>query len=417
MRNIARRQGGAVIITVAFTLLFLLGFMAIALDFGHLFVVKTELQTSMDSCALAAAQELDGASDALIRATNAGRTAGNLNKVNFQGAAAGVIDAEITFSNSLTGAYDHNFFPPKDAKYAKCTHTKSGMAPWLMQTMGAFSGNASYNATQGVYAVGVATRTSSQTTCALPIAICQNPAPFTKGEWILGAVNPDDSVINGQFRWVDYSGNGGGAREIKDLLAGEGECNLPGVNTVIKSKTGNNNGASDAYNTRFGIYHGSYKDPADGTPDLTGYAWYAQDATGKLPGRYSDSGANGFVAKRTAFTAYEGDNKKPPQGNTFGLHTQGTTYPGSLATVGANRRFAVAPVTDCSLLDSTHNIKINSLACVLLLHPLDKTGGGSSPPVNMWLEYEGSADDPASPCSSTGLAGGSSGPLVPTLVQ
>jgi uncharacterized membrane protein len=42
--------------------------MGIALDFGHLFVVKTELQTAADSCALAAAQELDGASDALNRA-------------------------------------------------------------------------------------------------------------------------------------------------------------------------------------------------------------------------------------------------------------------------------------------------------------------------------------------------------------
>ena len=39
------RQKGAVIVTVAFALLFLLGFMAIALDFGHMFVVKDELQT------------------------------------------------------------------------------------------------------------------------------------------------------------------------------------------------------------------------------------------------------------------------------------------------------------------------------------------------------------------------------------
>ena len=55
----ANRENGAVIVTVAFTLLFLMGFMAIAMDFGHLFVVKTELQTAVDSCALAAAQELD----------------------------------------------------------------------------------------------------------------------------------------------------------------------------------------------------------------------------------------------------------------------------------------------------------------------------------------------------------------------
>ncbi len=132
------RQKGAVIVTVAFAMLFLLGFMAIALDFGHLFVVKTELQTATDSCALAAAQELDGASDALDRATNAGKTAGNLNKVNFQGAAAGIVDADITFSDSLIGTYSRTFAPVANAKYAKCARTKAGMKPWLLQTMGSF---------------------------------------------------------------------------------------------------------------------------------------------------------------------------------------------------------------------------------------------------------------------------------------
>ena len=51
-----------------------------ALDFGRLFVVKSELQTAMDSCALAAAQELDLQPTAIERATSAGLTAGNLNR-------------------------------------------------------------------------------------------------------------------------------------------------------------------------------------------------------------------------------------------------------------------------------------------------------------------------------------------------
>jgi len=156
--QLRRSQNGAVIVTVAMAMLFLLGFMAIALDFGHLFVVKTELQTATDSCALAAVQELDGASDALIRASNAGMTAGNLNKANFQGAAAAIVATDITFSDSLIGAYSHTFAPIASAKYAKCAHTKSGMAPWLLQTMAAFTGNAAYAANQGVFAQAVATR-------------------------------------------------------------------------------------------------------------------------------------------------------------------------------------------------------------------------------------------------------------------
>ena len=65
MRHATRRsQRGAVIITVCLLMLFLLGFIGFALDFGRLFVVKSELQTAMDSCALAAAQELDLQPDA-----------------------------------------------------------------------------------------------------------------------------------------------------------------------------------------------------------------------------------------------------------------------------------------------------------------------------------------------------------------
>ena len=84
MRRATRlQQQGAVIVTVCMLLLFLLGFIGIGLDFGKLFVVKGELQTAMDSCALAAAQELDLQPTAIARATSAGRTAGNLNRVNF----------------------------------------------------------------------------------------------------------------------------------------------------------------------------------------------------------------------------------------------------------------------------------------------------------------------------------------------
>src|SRR3954463_1000955 len=99
-----RRQGGAVIITMALLLLFLLGFMGFALDFSRLFIVRTELQTAMDSCALSAAQELDQQPNAIVRAQSAGITAANLNRVNLQSATwdgkGQVTNADITFRNS-----------------------------------------------------------------------------------------------------------------------------------------------------------------------------------------------------------------------------------------------------------------------------------------------------------------------------
>ena len=406
----ANRENGAVIVTVAFTLLFLMGFMAIAMDFGHLFVVKTELQTAADSCALAAAQELDGASDALTRATNVGITAGNLNKVNFQGGAAGFVAADITFSDSLTGSYSSAFAPVANAKYAKCTRTKSGMAPWLLQTMGAFTGNAAFKANQGVQAVGVATRAPSQTACAIPIGLCKKPGGYQPGEWLLGAVNATESVT-GQFRWLDFTANGGGAKELKNVLKGQGQCNLPGTNTVA-GKPGNNGSAADAYNSRFGIYLGSGGPPGDGIPDLTGYGWYSNTTLTQppYPNKYPI-----FLTKRSTNAAYQGDNKAP---DTTGLITVGKTYTGSLAAAGANRRIVVAPIVDCTAFDGlggSGTLKIDSLACVLLLHPIKKGAGGSS--AKMWVEYIGAANAAASPCSTIGSVGGSGGPLVPALVQ
>lgn len=407
-----QRQGGAIIITVALAMLFLLGFMGVAIDFGHLFVVKTELQTAMDSCALAAAQELDGATDALTRATSAGKTAGNLNKVNFQGAAAGIVDEDITFSDTLIGTYSRTLTPVTSARYVKCTRTKSGMSPWLLQAMTAFSGNAAYSATQGVQALGVATRAPAQTNCALPIGICEKPGGYQPGEWLGGIVNADESTT-GQFRWVDFTANGGGAKELKDILKGQGQCQLPANDTVV-GKPGGNSGAAIAYNTRFGLYQG----PPSGVPDLTGYAWYLDSPPTQPPYPNKYGSAGGYVDKREINAPYQGDNRSP---DTVGLKTVGKIFTGSLATEGANRRVVPLPVVDCAAFDKLApgstggTIKISSIACVLLLHPIKQ---GSSPTgEKMWLEYIGSASDSGSPCASLGLAGGTGGPQVPVLVQ
>ena len=399
-----RRQHGAVIITVALALLFLLGFMGIALDFGRLFVLRTELQTATDSCALAAAQELDGASDARDRAFSAGLTAGNLNRVQFQGSNAGIAASDISFSSTLNGSYSSSF-PYATAKYAKCQRAQTGIKPWLLQALGAFSGNSAYGNSQSVSALAVATRAPSQTNCLMPIGICQKSAGFSRGEWISGVTNSNDEIeASGAFKWLDYTGPGGGAKEIKDLLAGNGACNLPGTSATVTdaSKNGKTNGAVDAWNTRFGIYKGSYNQ-TDSPPDETGYAWYATDASAVNPGRYDAI----FSTKRSTNAPYEGDNKNP---DTKGLKTNGS-YGSTDYTKGGNRRIMTVGMVDCT----APKLQLTGFACVLALHPMAKAANGKSE--KMWLEFIGDASaTTGNPCATGGLAG-SNGPLVPVLVQ
>ena len=417
------RQKGAVILTVALSLLFLLGFMGIALDFGHLFVVKTELQTAMDSCALAAAQELDGASDALPsgtsegRATNAGMTAGNLNKVNFQGAAAGIVATDVTFSDSLIGAYSHTFAPAASAKYAKCVHTKTGMRPWLLQAMGAFTGNATYKADQSVFALGVATRTSAQSACAIPVQITPKAggtAPnygYVPGEWIPSLYNENANnaaPTSGHFGWANLDGSTS-ASTVKSELLGTGFCNLKAGDTI--GTTGAKVAASLEWNSRFGLYKngGGNPDINSATPDTTGYAYTATN----WPTQKNAS--SDFLAKRATNRSYGNTVDTVVAGNTItGLSLSTGAYKASdmgtyaaganaLATHGGDRRLVFAPVVVAS--------KIAGWACVLMLHPID------GPNVTVYLEYVGNAASATSPCASPGMAGGTSGPLVPALVQ
>jgi hypothetical protein len=396
--------------------------MGLALDFGHLFIVKTEMQTAMDSCALAAAQELDGASDSLDRAASAGKTAGNLNKVNFQGAAAGFVgdnvENDITFSDSLTGSYSRDFSPVANAKYAKCTRTQSGMAPWLLQALTAITGNATFSANQGVYAVAVATRTSAQSACAIPVQIrpkAGGTAPnygYTPGEWIPSIYsessgNAANDLAPGHFGWANLDGSTS-ASEARDELLGHGHCDLRTGDTI--GSPGAMVGLRAAWNSRFGLYVNGAGNPKVDTapPDLTGYSYTSTNWPSQA------NALPDFLAKRADFRSYGDLVDSVNTGDSItGLNLPGsyqdgemaTHAPGarSLATHGTNRRLVLAPIVASSTL--------TDWACVLMLHPID------GPNVTVYLEFVGNASAVGSPCASAGLAGGSSGPLVPALVQ
>jgi uncharacterized membrane protein len=200
MKSVAsrQRQRGAVIVTVCLLMLFLLGFMGFALDFSRLFIVKSELQTAVDSCALAAAQELDLQPTAIDRATSAGLTAGNLNAVYFQSAnwsgKGKLVSGDVTFRDVSFVATTN----PTVAQYVQCQHVQSAVEIWLLHAFAALSGNtADFPSSQNVMASAVATRAHGQTTCPIPVTFkpmeCPAgsgvpcPAPhygLTPGQWV-----------------------------------------------------------------------------------------------------------------------------------------------------------------------------------------------------------------------------------------
>src|SRR5688500_7098217 len=201
VRPIGSRQRGAVLVILGISLAVLIGFLGFVVDLGRLFVTKTELQSAMDACALAAAAELKPGVNppdtlAIARAVSAGTTAGTRNRVGFQSAPATISAADIYFSDRLSnnsGTFPFGYLPsasadPATARYVLCARSEAGIATWFMQVLQGFLGKAPTPNTVGAWAT--ATLKPAQVSCAIPIGLC-NPSgtsgsPYqgmVKGKW------------------------------------------------------------------------------------------------------------------------------------------------------------------------------------------------------------------------------------------
>jgi Flp pilus assembly protein TadG len=400
-----RKEEGAVIVTVAFALLLLLGFMGIALDFGHLFVVRTELQTSMDACALAAAQEMDGQPDSLTRGISAGVIAGNLNNVDMQSATwsgkGRVVDANVKF-------LDQNYVETNsvtDARYVRCRHTQAGTQTRLIHTLSALGGSPAYAGAMDVAASAIATLAPAQSACPMPLALhpksgSTSPYGFTKGEWV--TLLSKGTIGNGQIGWANLDGSTNASETAAEL---DGHCGTkvgdhlgtPGVQSSV----------IDNWNSRFGIYKNN-SGPDRMHPDFTGIVYTATTWTSQR------NAISDFLAKRQTFTSCTASatsvgDCETATGITLNSFTSLATAGsnGQLHQYGTNRRLVSVPV-----VDGSNNVI--DFACMLLLQPIPAPFKNDN---IVQLEYVGSASELGSPCTANGMAGGTAGPLVPVLVR
>jgi hypothetical protein len=404
-------------------MLFLLGFMGLALDFGHLFVAKDELQTSVDACALAAAQELNGATDALTRASSAGLTAGNLNRVDFQsGTWSGqgkMINSEITFRDATYAVTT----VAANAQYAQCNHQQNGVRMWLIQAMGASVGSshAAYAGTNSVGALAVARRAGTQKTCPVPLGLIPKSVGsspnygFQVGEWVtvMGQRTPGA----GQMGWNNLDGSNS-ASEAALELAEPGYCGVKVGDTV--GKAGAKQSVADVWNARFGIYKNGDPGPSVNHPDTTGYAYTPTNWKNSVPqNAYAGqalntchSTADNFKTKQLSYASYDDTGTSVSSGDAItGLQMSGgykklatPAMAGEHQQLGHSRRIVTVPVINTSS-------KVLDFACMLILQPM------TSPTVDIQMEFIGNATAAHSPCSTNGASAGGSGASVPVLVQ
>ena len=225
-RRLKRRQNGAVIVTVAFAIAVSAGLYGHRAGFRP--SVRGEDRIADERPTVARWQQPRNSTgpDALTRATNAGITAGNLNKVNFQGAAAGFVDADITFSDSLIGpTVTFRSVREREIRQMHAHARRHGAVDSAGHER--LQRQCCLWRDQGVYALAVATRAPAQTDCALPIASCRSPVDST-GRMVMGAVNSGEPSPANSVGWT-LRGMPAAQNESRDLLKGEGQCNLPGT--------------------------------------------------------------------------------------------------------------------------------------------------------------------------------------------
>lgn len=409
-RTAGRRQQtqrGAVAVMVALSLAVLIGAAGLAIDGGRLYINKSELQTAMDACALAASRELvcDAAtSGCLQNAEAAGATAAARNRTDLQRNAAPA--GTVTFATSLGGTYSPRGTAANDARYVRCTASQTGLTPWLMGVLG--SGDSSVSAS------AVATPAPSQDFCLnTPMTLCSAGAGanfgYTPNQWITATTDNNDK-LDGAMRWSSLTGNTSTTAIRDQLNSATPVCGF-GNGSAVTVSNGTQQGVKSAYNTRFGLYPNGAgaAGPADVPPDRTGYSYptttYAAGSTGA--GVLAD-----YRSRQNNHTPFTPNDYT---GNAKGNSPKGT-YSGNPITAaqhtqyGADRRLVAVSVADCGAASP----KVLGTACMLMLNPM---GDGNTS--SLYMLFLGNATAATAACGSTGTPGGSgsTGPRVPTLVQ
>ncbi len=102
-----KRERGAILYLVAASLFVLIGFLGLAIDLGHMYNNKGQLQNMADAGALSGATALNGTSAGIQLAVDRARDLNSRlnNKTEFNTQNITMAEANITFSDQLNGTY------------------------------------------------------------------------------------------------------------------------------------------------------------------------------------------------------------------------------------------------------------------------------------------------------------------------
>lgn len=275
-KSLIRSTSGAVAPTVALSLFGLIAAGGIGFDYARLAGMDSELQTSADQAALAAAGQLDGKTGACARAARAASTL-LTNNTRFANDGGGVA-ASIANEASCDATGKVRFYQDKakttaatsdaNANFVLLTVNQRVANYILTPVVRAFSsGNIDATAYAGV----------AQSICKVPPVMICNPQEtgssstfdvtqlIGKGLKLVSVGNGGGTWAPGNFGYLNSNGGSNGAPGLREALGWDsppGDCIAA---TGVSTKPGASVSVTDALNTRFDIYDSNTSCEAGGS--------------------------------------------------------------------------------------------------------------------------------------------------------
>ncbi len=279
LRTLFGDRRGAVAAYVAIMSFVLVGVGALAVDLGRLYTLETELQKVADARCIAAAAELDGEPDALVRATAAAQRLGsgtpgaiveNTQLFAAGGAEVDTVDVrffcelppdDLPLTEATMQAYDCP--DPLSAVYDAVTVERKTLNNYLIRILGGPD-------TTSLNAVSV---------CGVEEVVCEVPGMMICNPAEPGAPNSDPTFFDqpgrllvakrkgggsqfwkpGEFGLLDTPEGCTGTNCIREFLAQVQQERPVCFSARVNIRPGEAEAVRQGLNVRFGMYHGPMK--------------------------------------------------------------------------------------------------------------------------------------------------------------
>ena len=277
---------GATLIYVSVMMALLIGMAGVAIDMSRLSVAHTQAQAAADAAALAAARQLDGSVNSIIRATAAAQNAAtalaaNSQQFSSESDATANVQVTLRFLEDLPPDDDTPIDPndyttdPQKAVFAEATTEILTHENLLLPAISAIPFGGARNIANNKLYSAVAIASQDSATCKLTqFAIC-NPAEVANGnqgfdyqQWVGKLIRVKQGGSNsqwapGNFGYLDPPSGGNGAGDIAEFLA-QVDANNQCYSTGLNLRTGQITATRNALNTRFDIYENPFFSPPNG---------------------------------------------------------------------------------------------------------------------------------------------------------